>query len=96
MIRLSNLDRFYEAGPTRTYVLRRINLEIREGEFVTIMGQKLNPPAPTPVAAAPGGGGGGGGGGAVALSEDARSQIRRELVALREELRRAIPKAADR
>ena len=38
MIRLANLDRFYEAGPTRTYVLRRINLEIREGEFVTIMG----------------------------------------------------------
>ena len=37
MIRLANLDRFYEAGPTRTYVLRRINLEIRE-EFVTIMG----------------------------------------------------------
>ena len=38
MIRLANLDRFYEAGSTRTYVLRRINLEIREGEFVTIMG----------------------------------------------------------
>jgi putative ABC transport system ATP-binding protein len=38
MIRIANLDRFYQAGPTRTYVLRRINLEIREGEFVTIMG----------------------------------------------------------
>ena len=38
MIRLSNLDRWYETGPTRTYVLRRINLEIREGEFVTVMG----------------------------------------------------------
>ena len=38
MIRLANLDRWYETGPTRTYVLRRINLEIREGEFVTIMG----------------------------------------------------------
>ena len=38
MIRLANLDRYYEAGPTRTYVLRRINLEIREGEFLTIMG----------------------------------------------------------
>jgi putative ABC transport system ATP-binding protein len=38
VIRLSNLDRWYETGPTRTYVLRRINLEIREGEFVTIMG----------------------------------------------------------
>jgi putative ABC transport system ATP-binding protein len=38
MIRIANLDRFYQAGSTRTYVLRRINLEIREGEFVTIMG----------------------------------------------------------
>ena len=38
MIRIANLDRYYQAGPTRTYVLRRINLEIREGEFVTIMG----------------------------------------------------------
>ncbi len=38
MIRLSNVDRFFQTGPTRTYVLRRINLEIREGEFVTIMG----------------------------------------------------------
>jgi ABC-type lipoprotein export system ATPase subunit len=38
VIRLANLDRYYETGPTRTYVLRRINLEIREGEFLTIMG----------------------------------------------------------
>ena len=38
MIRLSNVERFFQTGPTRTYVLRRINLEIREGEFVTIMG----------------------------------------------------------
>jgi len=38
MIRLSNLERFYQAGPTRTYVLRRISLEIRQGEFLTIMG----------------------------------------------------------
>jgi len=38
VIRLANLDRYFEAGPTRTYVLRRINLEIREGEFFTIMG----------------------------------------------------------
>ena len=38
MIRLANLDRYYQTGPTRTYVLRRIDLEIREGEFVTIMG----------------------------------------------------------
>ena len=30
MIRLVDVERFYQAGPTRTYVLRRINLEIRE------------------------------------------------------------------
>jgi len=38
VIRLSNVERFFQTGPTRTYVLRRINLQIREGEFVTIMG----------------------------------------------------------
>ena len=38
MIRLVNLDRAYQAGPTTTYVLRRIDLTIQEGEFVTIMG----------------------------------------------------------
>jgi putative ABC transport system ATP-binding protein len=38
VIRLANLDRAYQAGPTTTYVLRRIDLTIREGEFVTIMG----------------------------------------------------------
>jgi putative ABC transport system ATP-binding protein len=38
MIRLANLDRAYQAGPTTTYVLRRIDLTIQEGEFVTIMG----------------------------------------------------------
>ncbi|MBA2565671.1 MAG: ABC transporter ATP-binding protein [Gemmatimonadetes bacterium] len=38
MIRLRNLEKFYETGAGRTYVLRRINLEIREGEFVSIMG----------------------------------------------------------
>jgi hypothetical protein len=47
------------------------------------------------VAAAPGGGGGGGAA-PVVLSEDARSQLRGELVTLREEVRRAIPKAGDR
>ena len=38
MIRLANLDRAFRAGPTTTYVLRRIDLTIQEGEFVTIMG----------------------------------------------------------
>src|ERR1035441_10002176 len=38
MIRTANLDKFYEAGYGRTYVLRRIDVDIKEGEFVTIMG----------------------------------------------------------
>jgi ABC-type lipoprotein export system ATPase subunit len=38
MITLRNVERFYEAGYGRSYVLRRINLEIKEGEFLTIMG----------------------------------------------------------
>jgi putative ABC transport system ATP-binding protein len=38
MIELRNLERSYQTGPTRSHVLRRIDLTIREGEFVTIMG----------------------------------------------------------
>jgi len=38
MIKVANLDKFYEAGYGRTFVLRRIEMEIKEGEFVTIMG----------------------------------------------------------
>jgi ABC-type lipoprotein export system ATPase subunit len=38
MIELRNLERSYRAGHTETWVLRRINLKIREGEFVTVMG----------------------------------------------------------
>jgi putative ABC transport system ATP-binding protein len=38
VITLRNVERFYQNGPTRTYVLRRIDLAIRQGEFVTIMG----------------------------------------------------------
>jgi putative ABC transport system ATP-binding protein len=38
MIQLRNVERTYKTGAGATYVLRRINLEIRPGEFVTIMG----------------------------------------------------------
>jgi putative ABC transport system ATP-binding protein len=38
MIELKNLERSYKTGPTETWVLRRVNLTIREGEFVTVMG----------------------------------------------------------
>ena len=38
MIELNQLERSYRAGHTETWVLRRIKLSIREGEFVTVMG----------------------------------------------------------
>jgi putative ABC transport system ATP-binding protein len=38
MLRLSGLERSYKTQAGVNYVLRRISLEIREGEFVTIMG----------------------------------------------------------
>jgi ABC-type lipoprotein export system ATPase subunit len=38
MIVLKNLEKSYETAAGQTWVLRRINLDIREGEFVTIMG----------------------------------------------------------
>jgi putative ABC transport system ATP-binding protein len=38
MIDIHNLERSYKTGHTETFVLRRINLQITEGEFVTIMG----------------------------------------------------------
>jgi putative ABC transport system ATP-binding protein len=38
MIRLNNLEKYYEAGYGKTFVLRRITLDIKDGEFVTIMG----------------------------------------------------------
>ena len=38
MIQLTNIEKSYPAGPARYYVLRRINLEVREGDFLTIMG----------------------------------------------------------
>ena len=38
MIDLKNVSKCYTTGKVNTYVLRKINLEINEGEFVTIMG----------------------------------------------------------
>jgi ABC-type lipoprotein export system ATPase subunit len=38
LVQLRNIEKFYQHGPGRTYVLRRITLDIREGEFVSIMG----------------------------------------------------------
>ena len=38
MIVLRNVEKYFEHGPTKTFVLRRINAEVKEGEFVSIMG----------------------------------------------------------
>ncbi len=38
MIRLSNIEKAFSHGVARTYVLRRIDLDIQQGEFVSIMG----------------------------------------------------------
>ncbi|HYE14110.1 MAG TPA: ABC transporter ATP-binding protein [Pyrinomonadaceae bacterium] len=38
MIELRNVEKFYETAAGRTYVLRRVNLSVRAGEFVSVMG----------------------------------------------------------
>jgi ABC-type lipoprotein export system ATPase subunit len=38
LVALRNIEKSYAHGTSRTYVLRRINLDIKEGEFVSIMG----------------------------------------------------------
>jgi putative ABC transport system ATP-binding protein len=38
LISLRNLERSFPQGPAQAYVLRRINVELKEGEFVSIMG----------------------------------------------------------
>jgi putative ABC transport system ATP-binding protein len=38
MISLRNVEKYFEHGPTKTFVLRRIDLDIKEGDFISIMG----------------------------------------------------------
>jgi ABC-type lipoprotein export system ATPase subunit len=38
MIRLRNIEKAYVQGLSKTYVLRRVDVDVREGEFVSIMG----------------------------------------------------------
>jgi len=38
MIRIENLEKHYDAGSSQFFVLRRINLHVKQGEFITIMG----------------------------------------------------------
>ena len=38
MIQLKNIEKYYRSGFNKTWILKDINLEIQQGEFVTIMG----------------------------------------------------------
>jgi ABC-type lipoprotein export system ATPase subunit len=38
LIALRSIEKSYAHGTSRTYVLRRINLDVKEGEFISIMG----------------------------------------------------------
>jgi ABC-type lipoprotein export system ATPase subunit len=38
MITLRNIEKYFEHGPSKTFVLRRVNADVKEGEFVSIMG----------------------------------------------------------
>lgn len=38
MIELRNIEKYYQHGPSKSFVLRRVNVDIKEGEFVSIMG----------------------------------------------------------
>jgi putative ABC transport system ATP-binding protein len=38
LISLRNVEKSFPQGPTRTYVLRRVTIDIKPGEFVSIMG----------------------------------------------------------
>ena len=38
LVGLRNIEKSYAHGTSRSYVLRRITLDIKEGEFVSIMG----------------------------------------------------------
>ena len=44
LIQLRNLEKSYDIAAGKFFVLRRINLDIQAGEFVTIMGPS-RPPA---------------------------------------------------
>ncbi len=38
MIKTRDIEKYYEHGVTRTYVLRRVSVDVKDGEFVSIMG----------------------------------------------------------
>ncbi len=38
LVQLRNIEKAYQHGVSKTFVLRRVNVDIKEGEFVSIMG----------------------------------------------------------
>jgi ABC-type lipoprotein export system ATPase subunit len=38
VITLKNIEKFYQHGGEKTFVLRRVNLDVKEGDFISIMG----------------------------------------------------------
>jgi ABC-type lipoprotein export system ATPase subunit len=38
MIQMNNVEKFFEHGVSKTFVLRRVSIEVKDGEFVSIMG----------------------------------------------------------
>ncbi len=38
MIKTRDIEKYYEHGVSRTYVLRRVSVDVKEGEFVSVMG----------------------------------------------------------
>jgi putative ABC transport system ATP-binding protein len=38
MIKLNNVEKYYEQGVQKSFVLRRITMEVKPGEFISIMG----------------------------------------------------------
>lgn len=38
LITLRNIEKYFEHGPTKTFVLRRVNIDVKDGEFISIMG----------------------------------------------------------
>jgi ABC-type lipoprotein export system ATPase subunit len=38
MISVRDLEKYYQTGPVKTFVLRQIAMDVEEGEFITIMG----------------------------------------------------------
>ena len=67
-----------------------------QNDHIALINTKMNPP-PTPAGqGGPGGGGGFGGPPPAPLSEDAKSHLRGQLTALKDEIERAIRKAGDK